>query len=235
MAHDDAPATRPASAFGAASDRDWPVYYDHVAGAPPRETLLDALERLDRLGRGRFDSTHHHPNDRPLCVDLGCGDGRDTAELVRRGWRTLAIDAHPDAFHRMLRRPDIPPTPLLSMQRATLEDAVLPPCDLVNASYSLPFCRPEAFASLWARILDALRPGALFAGQLFGDRDTWASLPDRSHHTGDEVRALLGPLEILSLKEEERDAADAAGVQKHWHLFHVIARRPAPDARDPTP
>jgi trans-aconitate methyltransferase len=42
-----------------------------------------------------------------FAVDLGCGAGRDTAELLRRGWRVLAIDAEAEAIRRLLERRDL--------------------------------------------------------------------------------------------------------------------------------
>ena len=38
-----------------------------------------------------------------LAVDLGAGTGRDTAELLRRGWRVIAIDREPEAIDRLHR------------------------------------------------------------------------------------------------------------------------------------
>ncbi|MEJ1932020.1 class I SAM-dependent methyltransferase [Nostoc sp. NIES-2111] len=41
------------------------------------------------------------PTDAPrFAVDLGCGDGRDTVELLRRGWRVLGIDGAQEAIAR---------------------------------------------------------------------------------------------------------------------------------------
>ncbi|MEC4815643.1 MAG: methyltransferase domain-containing protein [Scytonema sp. PMC 1069.18] len=42
-----------------------------------------------------------------FAVDLGCGDGRDTVELLRQGWRVLAIDGEAEAIARLLNRPNI--------------------------------------------------------------------------------------------------------------------------------
>ncbi len=81
--------------------RNWTDYYQAVAGRPPRETLLQALARFDietpAIG---------------FSVDLGCGDGRDTVELLRRGWRVLGIDGEGEAIERLRHRPDIDPTHL---------------------------------------------------------------------------------------------------------------------------
>lgn len=210
----------PPSAFACAVTRDWPGYFKAVAGKEPRETLVKALECIEKPG---------------LAIDLGCGEGRDTVELLARGWRVRAIDGHEMALDLTRHHPRLPTGALarLEVVHEEMEAARLPTCDLLNASFSLPFCRPEAFDGLWERIHAAVRPGGLFAGQLFGDRDTWASLPDRSHHTRRRVGELFrGRYRLEHFQEDERDGQDARGNAKHWHVFHFVARR-CPDAAIP--
>ena len=84
----------------------------------------------------------------------------------------------------------------------------------------------EAFDALWKVIRSAIEPGGRFAGQFFGERDTWASIPDRSHHTRLRVEKLLLGLDVEYFKEDESDSVDAEGQDKHWHVFHVVARQP---------
>ena len=68
-------------------------------------------------------------------------------------------------------------------------------------------------------------PLSRIAGQFFGARDSWASLPDRTHHTNEEVLKLLEGLEIEMMSEEERDDPPDVRNPKHWQLFHVVARK----------
>lgn len=195
---------------------DWGRYYDAVAGKPARDTLLLALARFPQepaARRVRF------------AVDLGCGEGRDTAELLRRGWRVLAIDGDPRGIERLRTRADVPPNGYLEMQVTRLEHATWPAADLVNASFALPFCPPEHFPALWERIAGSLLPDGRFAGQLFGDRDTWATIPGRTHHTRAAVETLLQPFEVEHLDEEAQDGQTAVGTSKYWHIFHVVARK----------
>lgn len=211
-------APRPAHAYSA--QRDWPGYFAAVAGREPRDTLLYALELFASEG---IPGTSPEP---PLAVDLACGEGRDTAELLRRGWRVLATDGHPEAIQRLVVRTDLAHPERLTMQRCLFEDTHIPPAMLINASFALPFCPPEYFDALWQRITDALVPGGRFAGQLFGDRDTWASIADRSHHTRSQVQSLLAGFEIERFDEDEREGEDCSGDAKHWHCFHIVARKP---------
>jgi hypothetical protein len=37
-----------------------------------------------------------------------------------------------------------------------------------HSGFSLPFYAPDDFAAVWKGIREALRPGGVFAGQLFG-------------------------------------------------------------------
>lgn len=211
-------ATKKAEHF--AATRDWPGYFEAVLGKPARETLLDAL--------ARFESEGSEPG---FAIDFGCGEGRDSAELLRRGWKVLAIDGNTSAFEFMRRRTDFPRVakdPARFTTRVVrMEDADLPPCDLLNASFSLPFVDPARFDDVWARIVDSVRTGGRFAGQLFGERDSWASLPDRSHQTRARVDELLRPFHVEHLQEEERDGADCLNNAKHWHVFHIVARKRA--------
>jgi tellurite methyltransferase len=201
-----------------AAKEDWPGFFDVVSGKPPRDTLLWALKKFDEEGATRLPRR---------AIDLGAGEGRDTAELLRRGWRVEAIDSHPESMPRIWGRPDLMNADRLVTTRATYESCILTPCELLNASYALPFCPPTRFDEVWARIRAAIVPGGRFAGQLFGDRDTWASIPTRSHQTEARVRELLAGLEVEHFEIEENDKATSMGEAKHWHIFHIVARNPA--------
>jgi SAM-dependent methyltransferase len=193
---------------------DWSAYYKAVAGRPPRNTLYAALERFE---------TSTLAQQSHFAVDLGCGEGRDTVELLRRGWHVLAIDANPEGIEYLLSRQDLPQSDHLKTCVSNFEDADWYEADLVNASFSLPFCPPESFPNLWSQIVRSLHPGGRFAGQLFGNRDDWATIPGRSHHTRPEVEALFQSFEIEVFEEEEHDGQTALGQPKHWHLFHIVA------------
>lgn len=205
------PASLPAFVY--AERRDWPGYFAAMAGKPPRETLLDALARFE--GQTPADA-----------IDLGSGEGRDTEELLRRGWRVLAIDSSPEGMQILEHRPGLVGRERLTTRVAAFEDlGELPKVMLLNASFSLPFCHPDHFEGLWGSITRAILPGGRFAGQLFGDRDSWASIPDRTHHSRGEVEGLLAGFDVETLTENESDAVDHQGRPKHWHMFHIVARK----------
>ena len=192
---------------------DWRAYYARTGARPPRETLVRALDGYDETAGPGF------------AVDLGCGGGRDTVELLRRGWRVLALDAQAAAIEALRSRDDLPATGRLETVVRSFEDAEIPGADLINSSFALPLCRPASFPGLWARIAAALAPGGRFAGQLYGDRDEWFGDSSITFHTRGQAEALFAGFVIEFFREEEDDALTPRGRRKHWHIFHIAARR----------
>lgn len=196
--------------------RSWSDYYKAVANRPPRETLLTALTNFER------DTPQAESK---IAVDLGCGEGRDTVELLRRGWNVMAIDGEQEAINQLLQRSDIN-TELLQTHVAQFENIQLSfAVDLINASFSLPFCEPKRFPDLWSKIVCSLARGGRFSGHLFGERDSWATDSTMNHHTLSDVKLFLKPFEIELLKEEDHLGKTALGKEKHWHIFHIVARK----------
>ena len=195
---------------------DWAAYYEKTGQRPPRSTLIRALEVFDAAGRP----------ENALAIDLGCGSGRDTIEILRRGWPVLAVDASEDAFDGLLGRGDLPAGANIETQLSRYEDMALPQADLINAGFSLPLCPKEAFPRVWEKIVDALRSGGRFSGQFYGERDSWAGKPGLTHLSKDEAMAYLEALYVEYFKEEEDDSVTPRGAPKHWHIFHIVARKP---------
>ena len=205
-------------AHEAAERRDWSAYFDRMEGKPARATLVRALDRF-----GPVDGS-----DAPLAVDLGCGSGQDLVPMLERGWRVWACDAEAEGLSRLRARPVCAAAIAegrLTVVRAGFEGVEIPPAVLVNASFALPFCPPAHFPALWARIDGAIPSGGRFAGQLFGDRDDWAILGDRTHLTRAETLGLFGQYILEHFEEEDRPSSHAGEHHKHWHVFHIVARK----------
>ena len=187
--------------------RPWSPYF-RLAGLDARPTLVDAADRFPVPG---------------LAVDLGAGTGRDTLELLRRGWRVIAIDGQREAIERIVELAG-PDAERLEGRVGRFEEAEWPTCRLVNASFALPLTPPAEFPALWQRIVDSLEPGGRFSGQLFGDRDEWART-GLVVKTRAEVEELLRPFELERFEEFEQEGQTVVGKTKQWHLFHVVARK----------
>jgi SAM-dependent methyltransferase len=189
----------------------WTAYYDSQGERAPRDLLLSSL---DAFGPGARDA-----------IDLGCGTGIETVAILRRGWRVFAVDAEPVGIDRLLVRASPPERERLDAQVGSIEDVELPSADLVWAGYSLFFVPPQRFATTWRGIRASVRPGGRFAGQLLGERDTWAAGGDVNAHRRADAEAFFDGWTLERFDEEENDG-DACSGPKHWHLFHVVARAP---------
>ena len=131
-------------------DQDWGAYYVKTGQRPPRVTLCFALDRFAAAPPAESEL---------LAVDLGCGNGRDTIEMLRRGWSVVAIDAEPAALEGLQTRADLPASAALTTQLGHFEDLQWPAAHLVNASFSLPLCPAAKFNVLWQCIVNSLLPG----------------------------------------------------------------------------
>lgn len=152
----------------------WSRYYEVHRSRPPRQLLLDVLDRAGP-GEGR------------QALDLGAGTGRETLALLEAGWRVLAVDAEQAAID-IIRGDAAVYGDRLETAVGSYDEVPLPPAELVHASWN-----------------DG--SGAL------------------TFHTREQVLALLAGLDVEQLDEEERDGEAVSGP-KHWHAFHVVARRP---------
>lgn len=201
-----------------APERDWPVYYRATATRAPRRTVTFALERIVAEGP--------QAKDGDLAVELGCGAGRDTVALLAAGFRVLAIDAEAAALDALRGRSDLPSGGRLQCLRARFEQAHWPRARLVVASFSLPLCPPGQFVSLWSRLLRSLAAGGRFAGHLYGEHDDWRRDPGVVCVSRAELDTLTAGLEVEWLHEERSEGPTPRGRHKHWHVYHLVLRKP---------
>jgi SAM-dependent methyltransferase len=191
----------------------WAAYYDKLRDRPPRKTVLAAL---DAFGP---------PSSDPVVIDLGCGDGRDVVAMARRGWHVVAVDSEPAALEQ-LRARAMPGGELVTAIAARLEEVPLPiGVRWVNSSFAMPLCEPERFHDLWGRIVAALPPGGRFTGQWYGPRDSWQGRAGITFVERSEALSLLTGFDLELFEEEEADSVTPRGNPKHWHIFHIVARR----------
>ena len=224
-----------------AADFDWPGYFNAVKGKPARETLVKALtlfEAEDARGGKRSK-----PRER-VAIDLGCGEGRDARELLRRfgptRWTLFVTDASAPGLDILLN--SLRPTEHARVCAAQcamdslpriyprgvpigLNERPMKHVDLVNASFSLPFCAARELPKLWVWIDGLIGPGGRFAGQLFGDRDTWAEARKTTGVSRTKLDRMFRDYVFEELREEEKDDRTSLGELKHWHVYHIVARK----------
>jgi SAM-dependent methyltransferase len=198
-----------------ADEEDWAAYYRYSLGREPRPLFLRGWTAIQAAGAGPGTA-----------VDVGFGDGTETMHLLDAGWRVTAIDSAPAAVEILEPRVSDEARDRLTTVTAPADDVDLPPFDLLYSAYVLSYLPPDAFARLWARAREGLRPGGFIVVNIFGDRHGWAAEPDTTFLPRADVEALLDGLEVIELAEVEEDGNSFRGPT-HWHYFDVVARRPA--------
>lgn len=188
--------------------KDWSDYYAITKDLPPTPLLVRALEFVAHKNKA---------------IDIGAGGLKNTRHLLREGFEVIAIDSDP----MMTKIAKKLTSPNLTAVTTTYEDYDFPPSsfDLAAAMFALPFNQPQTFTQVFTDIKQSLVPGGIFAGQFFGKNDAWSSNPKMTFHTKTEIEELFAEMEIIRLKEVEEDGTTANGSPKHWHVFHILARK----------
>ncbi len=195
---------------GASVSSRWSEFIELTRDSPPREQTVRAADLVQRKRRA---------------IDIGAGALNETRFLLTAGFReVVALDRE----QLDKRAAQGLPRDRFTYIRLAFESYEFPDqaFDLVNAQYSLPFIRPAHFNRVFAAIRRSVAPGGIFAGQLFGDRDEWMGDPTTTFRSRIAALSLFDSMEVIEFNEEEVDDETADGVPKHWHVFHVIARRP---------
>jgi Methyltransferase domain len=177
---------------------------------PPRRLLIKAAGLTEPKGHA---------------LDAGAGALNATKYLLSAGFKHVtAFDSSPASQQvaEDLRADQ------LTFVLARFEDFAYPDSayDLVNAEFSLPFIGAHAFPSVFSKLLGSVKTGGLFTGQLFGPNDSW-NVPESgmNFHSRSDVERLLRGWTVVELTEEDHPGKTKLGEDKHWHIFHLIARR----------
>lgn len=185
----------------------WDHFYQLTKDKPPSIGLVKAVSLL-----GHVDDA----------LDLGCGAGRDTRYLLAQGFYVTAVDQEAISLTLLAQLR----TEHLCLVQSTFEDFTFADYGLVNAHFALPFIRKERFSTVFARLKTSLKPCGIFAGQFFGVHDAWnVSTNHITFLTRKQAFDELTGLDIVAFDEEEADGRTAEGAAKHWHVYHIIARK----------
>lgn len=188
--------------------KNWLEYYDATRDMPPRPLLIQALESVTTGYKA---------------IDIGGGTLRDARYLLSKGFAVTVIDKESQILDEAKRIK----TDKLRCIVTTFEDFNFgtEQYDIASAMYSLPFNPPETFPTVFDNVKKSIEKNGIFTGQLFGVHDEWVGRKNMTFHTRRQVEELLADMEIILLDEEEQDGTTALGTTKHWHLFHVIAKK----------
>ena len=164
-------------------------------------------------------------------LDVGAGALNAAKYLLSSGFEHVtALDASPRAQEAARELPQDQVTFVLS--RFEEFDFPANRYDLVNAEFSLPFMNRGDFAPTFTALLRSVKPGGIFSGQLFGPNDSWnVENSGMSFHTRAEVESFFRDFELAHFEEEDHPGTTKLGEPKHWHIFHIIAKKPAGDSQ----
>lgn len=191
----------------------WEEYYKKFENKQPRPLLIEVLE-LVKFTPGM------------TAIDLGCGAGVDTLHLLRSQWNVVAVEKETSGIEMIQKGLDENLKARLSLIQSSFEDLNdLPSVNLVFASLSIPFCRPEFFRHLWKILEKSILPNGHFAGNFFGPDDEWVQQKGLSGITAEGLRELFKNFEIIKWDEKNEIGPTALGPNKNWHIFTVIAKK----------
>ncbi|WP_299007368.1 trans-aconitate 2-methyltransferase [uncultured Shewanella sp.] len=167
-----------------------------------------------------------------IAIDCGCGAGADIAYLAENGFTVHGFDVLQESISRCESRFSGLDTVFLS--QSSFIDFEYPPASLVVADASLFFCPSADFKAVWSKIYQCLLPGGVFCGSFLGKEDTMAIPGDNPSVFWQEVAvfdeyevmALFNNFEVLHFNTHKSTGKTFQGVEHHWHVFQVVARKP---------
>jgi len=146
--------------------RDWDAVYaaspDHFFGEEPSQLARSALRFFRSFGGDPTEA---------LALDLGCGEGRDTAFLAEAGFRVVARDVAPAGLEKaraLLARRGIP-AGRVDLAQTDVRAFEYPPnaYDLALAANVFQFLPPDEVPAHIKRLQAATKPGGLCAVGVF--------------------------------------------------------------------
>ncbi len=193
----------------------WEQYFEKNKGRAVRPLYAKAIE-LVSLGQSGASTA----------IDLGCGAGIESVDLLTRGWNVIGIDQESTSFTTVLELAGPQLAQKLTTVCSRFEDLIeIPAAEFIYSYHSLPFCHADHFDRLWTLIQNAVKPKGIFAGSFFGLNDEWVK---SGHSTGvstETLKRYLSNFDIIHYEEVEKAGPTALSRSKNWHFIDVIGRK----------
>lgn len=195
-------------------ENSWASYSKAVENQEAHDTVILALSSFSSEGKNTGQA-----------IDLGCGSGRDSKQLLRSGWHVFAVDQCEDALDLLRNAQNGWQAGQLQTYSGQMQDAPLPEADLINAGVSLPFCPPDKFEQLWKNICQSLKAGGRFSGHFFGKNDDWAVSKSMSFFSAEELKQLFADFELEHYNEILGPVPIVPSGFRYGHIFEIVARK----------
>lgn len=185
---------------------NWEKYYKKT-GLGPRKLLIKATLYL---------------KNKDNALDLGAGNLRDTIYILKKGFKNIdVVDKQREVKECAENLGPRVHTHIVHFDKFILKKKY----DIINAQYALPFMRKEKFEEFFEKAKKSLNTKGVITGQFFGERDSWKNKKIMTFINVKKAKKMLNGLKVVYFLEEEKDGTTALGEQKHWHVFHFIARK----------
>ncbi|MFU7501186.1 MULTISPECIES: class I SAM-dependent methyltransferase [unclassified Candidatus Tisiphia] len=199
----------------------WEAYYKEKFHKPAREFVVEFFKKVELVDNQKMRGT---------AIDLGAGVGHETFLLLEKGFNVIAIDKQKMAFDFMLiKYPEIVKykdhfkTLISSFEE--LDSQELPNVDIIVASFSVPFCKPEYFKKFWSNIVNKIDSGGYFVGNTFDPEIVAFWKEDKKNmtfHTKEQTIDLFKEFNIISFKEVKITPKEDRKID---HYYEVIAKK----------
>lgn len=191
----------------------WEAYFKSKLRDPPAGFIVEGVKAIQQKNADK------------TALDLGCGVGHETLVLLKAGYKVIAIDSQPEAFEYMKLQPNIQQyqgnlKPIISTFEK-LDFQAIPQVDLVIASFSLPFMKPQDFNRIWQQVVTKVKPGGYFIGNFFAPDFSFFADKFRhsmTFHNKMEAMSLLHGFEIVGFQEVNVPATKP-GKMNHYYAF----------------
>ncbi len=175
-----------------------------------KQTIFDELIENEVLHIGR-------------AVDIGCGNGRDAMEFIKKGFIVDAIDSDSESTR------EIPLTENLNIINTKIEDFDLKidTYDLVSCQFVLHFLSKQDAQKIISKMIDSAKLNGIITFTLLGSRDDWKD--KWSTWEVDEISDFMNkfPVKIYKSVIEEGFGKTRKGTIKYWHIYNLVYRKVA--------
>ena len=129
------------------------IYYKVTNGYTPNKLLLQLFKENQSLNISS-------------AIDIGCGAGRDTCFLIKRGTKVVAIDKE-NTKEIIINKLSEDELGRLEFIQGDILNYNFKKYDLINAMNSLSFISKEDFNKVWERINNSINKEGYFVRKLF--------------------------------------------------------------------
>lgn len=182
------------------------MYKESKFHTPPRDFLAKAFERIPQA----------KPGDVALILAAEIAE-RDLEIPHKKGYHLIAVD-YQSIYYDLI----LPQDRVTYVRDADFDFSSVKDCELIMASFVLPFYSPKQFPGFMRDIKNCLKPGGYFIGNFLGPDTTLFQNTQKevTYLTKNQVVDLFEGFKIIALKESREPHEKLKGVE---HLIEVFA------------